>query len=147
MTGTRNGKPPTPFDHPLVIALQVAVPMWIAEANLRHGDTRAELLADWRDDAGPTIAYQGDVLLYGKNGGPAKVFNSLARGVAALACHRGGVNVFGRIWCAEHAPAGSPPTTDPACGRCAEQYESPRGCACCTIPARRPPDLIASRRG
>jgi hypothetical protein len=135
----------SPFDHPLVTTLQIAVPMWIAEANLRHGETRAELLADWRDEALPVIAYQGDVLLYGKNGGPAKVFNSLARGLAALACHQGGVNAFGLIWCAEHCPGGAIEPDEFGCTQCLVQYpHAPRGCSCCIIETRRPPDLARS---
>jgi hypothetical protein len=103
----------------LVITLRAAVPMWIAEVNKRHGETRAELLADWRKEAGPVVAANGDHILYlgHKRGDSAKAFNSLARGLAVLAHAAGGVTVFGLVWCAKHSPGGAyadgPPC--PAC--------------------------------
>jgi hypothetical protein len=127
---------------PLVTALQAAVPLWIAEADQRSGDTRAELLADWREEAGPVVAYRSDIMLYRgrERGEAAKCFNSLARGLAALSCHQGGVAVFGLLWCAEHSPGGVP-TDSPVCARCVERYpDAPRGCTCCSAIRPGPPD-------
>lgn len=119
--------------------------MWLTEANQRHGETRAELLADWRGEASPVIAYRGDVILYlsGERGETAKAFNALAQGVAALACHQGGVKVFGLLWCAEHHPGGKV-TDEYVCARCVDQYpDAPKGCTCCTVVAPVPPEPVA----
>jgi hypothetical protein len=106
----------------LVTALQAAVPMWLAEADKRHGETRAELLAAWRREAVDVVASSGDNILYlgHKRGDTAKAFNSLARGLAVLSLMRGGVTVFGLIWCAKHLPGGAY-ADGPSCPACCTQ--------------------------
>jgi hypothetical protein len=120
----------------LVVTLQLAVPLWIAEAHTRTGETRVDLLRAWREDASEVVAHRGDALMFTtkKRGDTAKAFNSLARGIAALACHRGGVTVFGYTWCAEHAPGGNPvDDLSPICGRCyMDDPATPKDCSCCS---------------
>lgn len=126
---------------PLTTSLQLAVPLWIWEANQRTGETRAELLAAWRADASDVIPEQGDNILYigHKKGETAKAFNSLARGMAALACHTGGYRALALTWCAQHSPGGAIPT-GPVCGPCADQHgDQPIVCDCCTVTAPVPP--------
>jgi hypothetical protein len=114
----------------LVQTLRLAVPMWIAEANKRHGETRDELLADWRREAGPVVAANGDHILYlgHKRGETAKAFNSLARGLAVLAHARGGVTVFGLVWCATHSPGGAH-VDGPPCPACLAEHEAKKAAA------------------
>jgi hypothetical protein len=109
----------------LVTMLQLAVPMWIAEVNQRHGETRTELLANWQEEAGPVVAANGDNILYlgHKRGDTAKAFNSLARGLAVLAHATGGVTVFGLVWCARHSPGGAK-VDGPPCPRCLDEQEA-----------------------
>jgi hypothetical protein len=118
----------------LVTTLCVAVPMWIARADDWGPERRPDRLACWRAEALAATSEHGDVILYtGKQRGEtARAFNALARGIAAMACHRGGVVVFGLVWCAEHSPGGAVPTVPTCCARCLEQYpDAPKGCPCC----------------
>jgi hypothetical protein len=81
----------------LTIALEAAVPLWIAQLQER-GDwdyiqRRAKQCAD-------IVAEKGDVILYRgkKRGESAAAFNALAEGLACLAFAPGGVKAFGMHW-------------------------------------------------
>jgi hypothetical protein len=123
------------IDSVLVIALRAAVPMWIAEANQRRGETRADLLAHWRRAAVDVVASKGDEILYlgHKRGETAKAFNALARSMAALSFHRGGFRAFSLLWCAEHSPGGALSVEDIVCRPCLIAYPKGPGpdCPCC----------------
>jgi hypothetical protein len=81
----------------LVLTLELAVPLRIAELQRRGGP----LEADW-DAArtfGPVLSERGDVLLYGgKQGQAAGLFNSLAEAIAVMAFLPGGITVFDQHW-------------------------------------------------
>jgi hypothetical protein len=90
-------------------ALSVAVPLRIAELLALDDDDRAFTVDAWRQAAVQPITERGDLLLYGcgksrsERGKSAQTFNHLARALAALAFHPGGVRFAGRHWCAlEH---------------------------------------------
>ncbi|HLL68827.1 MAG TPA: hypothetical protein VK453_24400 [Micromonosporaceae bacterium] len=105
---------------PLTMTLQVAVPLWVQQAG-PPGDARDQLLSRWAADAEPILCQHGDVILYRskpREFRSADAFNHLARGLAALAHHCGGVRVFGLHWCATHSPGGTMPTTAAACAQC-----------------------------
>ena len=103
----------------LVECLRVAVPLRVQELLGKSATLHANLAAAWAANAVDEIASHGDILQYGgRKGEAAAVFNHLARAVAALASKRGGVRVFGLIWCAEHSPGGAGPTADVVCPHC-----------------------------
>lgn len=92
-------------DNPaLIIGLQAAVPLWIHQLGQYHHDTRDRIRARWAAQAVEDVAYRGDVLQYGskRRGEAAAAFNSLARGLAAMAYQPGGVTAFGEHWCVNH---------------------------------------------
>jgi hypothetical protein len=82
----------------LLSSLECAVPMHLWELRGASDAQRAEV----GERCAQVIVEQGDVLLYGGKG-CAGAFNALARGIAAAACQPGGVTVFGRHWCTDHA--------------------------------------------
>lgn len=130
----------------LTITLRAAVPLWIHEAN-QHEEGRPYILAQWRAEAVPIICYRADHILYPipKRAETAAAFNALARGVAALSFHRGGVQVFALTWCAEHSPDGAIPSVPHVCAKCLDQYpDAPNGCTCCTVATPAPPPPAAS---
>jgi hypothetical protein len=93
----------------MLMSLQLAVPLWIAELLDLDDEDRAFKIEAWRRDALMPIAERGDLLMYGagqsrsERGQTGQTFNHLARGLAALAFHPGGVRFAGRHWCAiEH---------------------------------------------
>lgn len=90
---------------PLVIGLEAAVPLLILELARLDPALRDQTRVWWAADAANEVASRGDALQYGskKPGEAAKVFTSLAKGLAAGAYQPGGVTVFGRHWCADHA--------------------------------------------
>lgn len=97
----------------LLMSLQAAVPLWIAESR-----GRPELLEEWRVGAVEAIANHGDALLYRTPGRTAETFNALARAIAVLAHAPGGVSAFGAQWCATHSPGGVPATGGGVCAGC-----------------------------
>ena len=81
-------------NHPLPAALEAACLLRIAELKAKGGPT------DWdwsrAREAGDTIAFQGDALLFsGKRGDAAQIFNKLANAVSCAAFLPGGITVFG----------------------------------------------------
>lgn len=90
----------TPADL-LPIALEAAVPMWIAKTALMTDGQRQERAAElaW------VVAEHGDNILYRsrKSGDSAFAFNALAEGLALVAHAPGGVTFLGRHWCTDHA--------------------------------------------
>jgi hypothetical protein len=105
----------------LLMSLEAAVPMWLAELDKLPASLRSGQLDFWRAHALEEVAAHGDVLMYGgKKGDAAKAFNWLARGLAALSTNPGGVAFLGRVWCADHSPGGAPRGESQVCHRCAE---------------------------
>ena len=116
----------SPRNAALVEGLAAAVPLRLMElADLTPSDRDRKIQA-WASEASTEVASRGDTLMYGskKSGGAAKVFNALARGLAAGAWCPGGVTFAGRHWCAAEClcPAGrrrepsatpTPPTRRP----------------------------------
>lgn len=91
-------------------------PLHLADLAELQGETRAETIAQWRHAAARVIPEQGDAILYrGKR--TAQAFTVLARGLAALATHAGGVVFVGLTWCALHSPGGTP-GRDAMCQQC-----------------------------
>jgi hypothetical protein len=90
--------PGAPSGHPLPLALEGAVPVWIAEIKDRGGpdDTDYERVRAFA----PVLAERGDRLLHGSRvpGETADLFNRLADALAVLAFLPGGVRAFGRHW-------------------------------------------------
>jgi hypothetical protein len=93
----------------MLMSLQLAVPLWIAELLALDEEDRAFAIEQWRRAALMPIAERGDLLMFGagqsrsERGQTGQTFNHLARGIAALAFHPGGVRFAGRHWCSiEH---------------------------------------------
>jgi hypothetical protein len=110
--------------HHLTTALEVAVPMALADLDTWPVEEREAILARWAADAVDPLCEHGDVLQYGA--GPkatrkervvvAGTFAALARGLVALSHTPGGVAFDGVLWCAQHARWG---TTKPwPCAEC-----------------------------
>lgn len=90
-----------PFNnHPLVTCLQAAVPLWIADLQLRGGPTDD----DWGEaqKSAQDIAEHGDILQFGskKKGEAGRLFNVLAKALAVMAFCPGGVRFAGCHWIA-----------------------------------------------
>jgi hypothetical protein len=126
----------------LLMSLQLAVPLRIAELLDLDDEDRQFKVEAWRRAALTPIAERADLLMYGgaknrsERGQPGQVFNHLARGIAALAFHPGGVTFAGRHWCAlqhHHDVAGADPLP---CDEAAYAAESPAG------PSRRVENVV-----
>lgn len=93
----------------ITIVLQVSVPLWIHEAAQVRPTARARVLDNWRRQAADEVASRGDILQYrgATRGETARVFNVIAKGMAALAVQPGGFRFFGLMWCARHSPGGA----------------------------------------
>lgn len=111
----------------MLMSLQLAVPLWIAELIALDEEDRAFTIEAWRRAALMPIAERGDLLIFGagqsrsERGQTGTTFNHLARGLAALAFHPGGVRFAGRHWCAlvhhhDVADADEPSCTEAAIG-------------------------------
>lgn len=89
----------------LVIGLQAAVPLWILDLAALPEVERDARIRVWARVGADEVGSKGDVLQYGskRSGEAAKVFNHLARGLAAAAFQPGGITVFGQHWCVNHA--------------------------------------------
>jgi hypothetical protein len=84
----------------LLLTLEVAVPLRIAEFRAQGGPTEADLAS--ARAFGIELASRGDVLLFGgKKGEAAEMFNRAARALAVLAYCPGGVRFAGAHWAAE----------------------------------------------
>lgn len=100
----------------LAETLRVAVPLRIAELQQLPPAVRNRRVAKWAATAVDPIASQGDALQFGgERGQAASVFNSLARGLAALAHAPGGVTFADTHWCVEHS-MGVNATIELTCG-------------------------------
>lgn len=77
----------------LVMSLECAVPLWIAQFRSLTDDQRMEIAKV----AGQAVAEHGDIIQYRskKKGETADAFNQLARGLAVLAFAPGGVTFEG----------------------------------------------------
>jgi hypothetical protein len=90
----------------MLMSLQLAIPLWIAELLALDDEDREFKVEAWRRAALMPIAERGDLLMFGagqsrsERGQAGQTFNHLARGLAALAFHPGGVRFAGRHWCA-----------------------------------------------
>ncbi len=97
------------FNHPLIIALDAAVPLRILLYQQRGGPTTE----DWErvQAFAPILAEHGDNLLYVSKTRDAtsRIFNSLADAIATLAFCPGGVKLFGRHWEASRTPQEAQP--------------------------------------
>ena len=94
-----------PDDHTvLMISLEAAVPLRIAELEAMPDYERQDILWKWRGEASEAVAHRGDILQYGskRKGQAGLVFNHLAKGLAVLAHAPGGVTFHGVHWCLEH---------------------------------------------
>lgn len=87
-------------DSLLAMGLSAAVPLWQAEMTRWPWDRCEACL----DGLSLLIASRGDDLLYGakRKGETADLFNRLARGVAVMSFHVGGVRLFGQHFLATH---------------------------------------------
>lgn len=79
-------------------ALEAAVPMHMWELQHTTDAQRVEI----GHRCAELIAERGDQLMYGGKS-TADVFNALAEGIAVGAFQPGGITVFGRHWCSDHA--------------------------------------------
>lgn len=106
----------------LLITLDAAVPLWLAELRSMTPIQRAEHVRTWAAEAAEVVASHGDTLMFrtrshklravqlgpasrrkpGAEVSTAATFNALARGLAALAMSPGGVLFAGRHWCVKH---------------------------------------------
>lgn len=84
----------------LVLALSVAVPIWICKFRKLPWSEVQRIAAE----SAETVAFKGDVILHRSTvkGETAKAFDALARGVATLAFAPGGVTLFGLRFEATH---------------------------------------------
>jgi len=110
----------------LPMALQMAVPLWLAELDRLSGETKQQMIRAWLADGRDKIPSSGDTLLYpaGRGEIPTRtMFNVVARTIAAMSLHRGGLSFAGLLFCASHARGGEP--GDYPCPRCLPE-EKPR---------------------
>lgn len=86
-------------EHPLGVALDAAVPLWIR----RVQDYSPAWRASRASQCASIVAHKGDVILYrsGRKSETARAFNALAEGLALMAFQPGGVRFAGRHWEAE----------------------------------------------
>lgn len=115
----------------MLMSLQLAVPLWIAELLDLDDEERAFKIEVWRSAALMPIAERGDLLMYGagqsrsERGQTGTTFNHLARGLAALAFHPGGVKFAGRHWCALVHHHDVADVDEPSCTQAAIAAEDP----------------------
>jgi len=91
--------------HPVLVeTLRLAVPLRLAELLALRDDERERVALEWASDGARLVAERGDALQFGskRRGEAARVFDALARGLAALALQPGGVTAFGVHWCVDH---------------------------------------------
>lgn len=87
----------------LLSTLQLAVPLNLDELMRMPEGIRTDNAKYWAKVAVDEVASRGDALQFGgKRGEAAKVFNAMAKGLAALALSPGGVLFDGIHWCVEH---------------------------------------------
>lgn len=85
--------PDFPDSGPLVMMLQLAVPLWIMDVQ----DWTWEKRQARAEECGQQIAERGDHLMF-RGAHTADTFNRLAEAVAILAYAPGGVSAFGCHW-------------------------------------------------
>ena len=94
-----------PRNDVLMVALSVAVPLRIAELVALRPAEREARIGWWAREAADALAYGGDILMYGskRSGAAARVFDHLARGLAAGALIPGGITFAGVHWCVSNS--------------------------------------------
>lgn len=111
-------------DTKLAEMLAGAVPLYLAELKREHPLTRGGRARAWTTDARREVATKGATALKlrtRERGSTARLFNLLARGLAAISLQPGGIAVFGRMWCARHFPSGmitAPGNREVGCPEC-----------------------------
>lgn len=95
-------------DAKLAEMLAGAVPIYLNELKAMHPLERGGRARSWCTDATREVIAKGPQLKSRtrERGATARVFNLLARGLAAISLQPDGIMVFGRIWCARHHPTG-----------------------------------------
>lgn len=119
----------------LLESLRAAVPVWREEFAHMHSDQLRDYINQHKRGDILNVCARGDILMYGGGGKgeAAEVFNSLARGLAALSLQPGGVTFAGMHWCQNHeqcltGPDPIAPVVDlPHHKDAAEQYERDLG--------------------
>lgn len=106
-------------------ALTAAVPLRIHELRQMSAGRREDTMRHWAAAAVDPTASSGDKLTRRGKRYPATsrhpepstadVFNTMAKGIAALACCPGGARMWDVLWCAEHHPYGA---RTPVCESC-----------------------------
>lgn len=109
-------------DANLILALQVAVPMRIAQLAAMDFTERSGWISWWAHEAQAPIMERADNMMYSSRGKTkaarhdiANTFNHLAKGLAAAAFCPGGVTFAGRHWCTppDLCPTAEPPAAAP----------------------------------
>ena len=81
-------------NHPLIISLQCAVPLFIAE--IKQMGYIPPSCQNLVNEIADILTSEGDVLLYGETKGkPAQIFNKLAKAIAFMAFQPGGISILG----------------------------------------------------
>lgn len=89
----------TPDGHSLPIALDVAIPLHMAELAALPSDQRFDAAIDAANTALRVMDETGEAILYRRRPGEsARAFNAVAKAIAALAFSPGGITIFGRHW-------------------------------------------------
>ena len=91
----------TPKNHPLGIAMEVAVPLWILSIREKGGLTNQDFIE--AKETSDLLGIKGDRLIYGKvktdkDGVVADLFNRTAKAIAVLSYCPGGITIFGKTF-------------------------------------------------
>jgi hypothetical protein len=109
---------------PVVVALQLAVPLWLAELEALPKAEGDALAQKWADAGATLVVEHGEDPQYDRPGRRAVVVRGLARGLAALARCPGGVRFLDLMWCSRHSTGGRPAESWEACCRyCVSAHE------------------------
>jgi hypothetical protein len=87
----------------LLVSLEAAVPLWIAQLRAMTSELRTRTCTVWAQQSAEAVASRGDQLMFRSKphkgeGGTADTFNHLARGLAVGAFQPGGITFAGRHW-------------------------------------------------
>jgi len=86
-------------DHPLGIAMSVAVPLWILSIREKGGLSNQDFIE--ARETSILLGEKGDILLFGsskKKGEAANIFNKTAKAIAVLSFCPGGITIFGQTF-------------------------------------------------